>query len=132
MAQPTTIPCENLNELGVRRRRTLGLLGAGGVLALAVGLSGVRAPATAYLLLALPAWAMALGLLQARERTCVRLAALGVRETREGGAVRVEGEELTAVRARARRISLTAVALAIAMGVIAMVLAGFVKGTLLR
>lgn len=128
MSHQTVIDCENLNELGVRRRRTLGFIGLAGALFLVIGLAGVNAPAAAYLLVALPAWAAALGLLQAKRRTCVRLAAMGVKETPDGSAVRVEGEELAEVRRRAARITRTALVIAAASGVAAMVVATLLRG----
>ncbi|MHB0948103.1 MAG: hypothetical protein ACYC3Q_02175 [Gemmatimonadaceae bacterium] len=128
MATIAAVSCENLNTLGVRRRRTIGLVAAGGALAWFAGLVAVRAPAIVFATMAFPAWAAALGLLQARARTCVRLAALGVRET-EGAAPRtVEGEELVAIRARAGRISRRAMIVALVTAALAILLGGIARG----
>ncbi len=127
MVSNAEVSCENLNTLGVRRRRTLGLVGAAGALAWFAGLVAVRAPAIVFATMAFPAWAAALGLLQARERTCVRLAALGVRET-EGAPRRMEGEELVAIRAKAARINRRAMLLALVVAALAILLGGLARG----
>lgn len=127
MATNAVVTCENLNTLGARRRRTLGLVGAAGAVAWFAGLVAVRAPALAFVTVVFPAWSAALGLLQARERTCVRLAALGVAET-EDAPRKVEGEELVAIRAKAGRINRRAILIALVIGAFAILLGGIARG----
>lgn len=127
MATNAVASCENLSARGVRRRRTLGLVGAAGTVAWFAGLVAVRAPAIAFVTVAFPAWSGALGLLQARERTCVRLAALGVRESGEAPR-KMEGGELAAVRAKASRINRRAIVTALVVAVLAIFLGGIARG----
>lgn len=89
---------ENLCARGARRRLVLGVV----CLVAAVVAGGLLiwfdAPRAWRLSLVVPLGIAANAFLEARERTCVVLAALGKREREEGGYARVSDEERTAAR----------------------------------
>ena len=94
----------NITDLGVRRRRSLGV--AGLVLAVggAVAMLALGAPRPWRLVLAVPFGMAALGLLQARERTCVVLTATGSRETDDGGVAPMSTAECAVAKRQSRSI----------------------------
>lgn len=106
----------NLVERGIGRRRGLGVasLVAGAILAAA--LVATHAARGWRALLFVPFVMSANGFLQAREKTCVVLAALGRRETDDGRSYAAIGvEEGTVLRRRAMSIGARAVVIAAAI-----------------
>jgi hypothetical protein len=93
-------------NIGLRQRRWRLVGGALATLAgatLLAALVATDAPRWSRVLVALPFWAGAIGILQHKERTCVHLASRGLRDLGDG-LERMDGEELLAVREQARSI----------------------------
>jgi hypothetical protein len=99
-----------------RRRRLVGGVGLSALGAIAAALLlGFGAARGWRIVLFLPLWAGALGLLQVRERTCVALAARGV-QNMDGGDETIEDPLVLAqVRRQARRVHTRAALLAAAV-----------------
>ena len=74
----------NIGERGARRRRTIGMVWAVIAVVATIALATSDAPRSWRLLLVVPFGLAANGFLQAREKTCVLLGALGKRETPDG------------------------------------------------
>src|SRR5581483_5941374 len=92
---------ENLTARGVDRRRRLGIFAlAVGVLA-AAALIALHAPRWTRGLLVVPFGIGIAGVLQARERTCVALAAVSMREEPDGSYCSVSAADT----GRARRVA---------------------------
>ena len=94
------------------KRRVLGVV----TLTVGVGVAFVLvtagAPRLSRLVVFFPVWLAGLGLLQSREKTCIALAARGVRNL-GAGEERIEDEDLNArLRDKARRINRRALATA--------------------
>jgi hypothetical protein len=104
-----------------RRRRLVGGI-ALLLVAACVGASLVwfGAPRPWRLLVFLPAWAGALGVFQVTAKTCVALAARGLRNMDEGDAEITDPSELEQVRAQSRQVHIRA---ALSAAVIAALLA---------
>jgi hypothetical protein len=106
-----------------RRRRLLGGF-AFLLVAAFVGATLVwfEAPRPWRLLVFLPAWAAALGFFQVSAKTCVALAARGLKNMDVGDEQITDPTELTVVRAQSRRIhiraALTALVLAILLALV--------------
>lgn len=103
----------------------------GGGVALALALVGairillLRFPAVEMFGPGLAFLAAALGYFQAREKTCVFLAAAGQRETDAEGPKRLEREQLVVVKRQAVRVTLKAVGSALAVTALAAALAAW-------
>jgi hypothetical protein len=95
---------------GERKRR---LVGGFFFLAIAVcvGVSLIwfNAPRPWRLLIFLPAWASAIGFFQVRAKTCVALAARGLKNMDAGDAEITDPTELTTVRAQSRGVHIRAI-----------------------
>jgi len=95
---------------GERKRRLVG-----GVFFLAIAVCvGVcliwfNAPRPWRLLIFLPAWASAIGFFQVSAKTCVALAARGLKNLDAGDEAITDPTELTTVRAQSRRVHIHAV-----------------------
>jgi hypothetical protein len=101
----TTQSCiPNIGPRERRRRLVMGVVVGGLTVALAVWLVSAGAPRVWRLLVFVPAWIAALDFLQVRAKTCVLLAAKGVRNMDAGNEAIGEAAELTAVRAQARAV----------------------------
>lgn len=101
--------CSNLTAAGVRQRRMFGVAMALVAVAGAVAAVWLRIPRLARLGLVVPFFLAGLGLLQARARTCVVLAAKDRREGAAGVEPVADPDEaarLRAVGARVIRLSL--------------------------
>ena len=111
----------NIGPRERRKRRMLGLV------ALTVGVSVaflsviLGAPRSLRLIIFLPIWMAGLGLLQAREKTCIALAARGTRNM-DAGEERLDDEALCHdLREKARRINRRALVTAFAITLLALV-----------
>lgn len=123
MPKPECMPNPtNLVERGIRRRHALGVAWLVAGIAVAIVLIAIHAAREWRLLLVVPFAISANGFLQAREKTCVVLAALGKRETNDGRAyANVGAEERAILRRRALGIGAKAVAIAAVVTAIAYV-----------
>jgi hypothetical protein len=102
----------NIGPKGRQQRLRVGLVGVGvSVLATLVVLVSA-APAWSAALLVVPWWVSALGIFQAREQTCVALAAKGQRDL-DSGPEPLPGPEHEAIRRQARRVHVQALAFAL-------------------
>lgn len=84
---------ENITDMGIRRRFRHGVVFAIVSIAAAAILIAAGSPRWTRLLLFFPIALAANGFLQAREKTCVVLGAMGTRETGEGGYARMSAAE---------------------------------------
>ena len=110
----------NIGPGETRKRRVMGVvaLAAGAVLAFALVVVG--APWWSRAVVFFPVWLAALGLLQARERTCVALAARGVCNM-DGGELPLEDERAAReLRDKARRINRRAMLVAALVTLVAL------------
>ena len=110
----------NIGPRETRKRRVMGIaaLAAGAVLAFALVVVG--APWWSRAVVFFPVWLAALGLLQARERTCVALAARGVCNM-DGGELPVEDDGAAReLRGKARRINRRALLVAAVVTLVAL------------
>ena len=103
-----------------RKRRLMGIaaLAAGALLAFALVAMGV--PFWMRAVVFFPIWLAALGLLQARERTCVALAARGVCNMDEGEAPIEDETRARELREKARRINRRAMIIAALVTLVAL------------
>jgi hypothetical protein len=93
-----------------RRRRLVGGLVFLAVAACVAGcLIWFDAPQPWRLLVFLPAWVSAIGFFQVSEKTCVALAARGVKNMDTGDEAITDPRELERVRAQSRRVHIRAV-----------------------
>ncbi|MFL6282178.1 MAG: hypothetical protein ACJ74Q_03315 [Pyrinomonadaceae bacterium] len=110
----------NIGPRERRKRRVMGIaaLAAGAGLAFALVASGVPWWTRAFVFF--PVWLAALGLLQAREQTCVALAARGVCNM-DDGEVSIEDESAAReLRDKARRINRRAILVAALVTLVAL------------
>jgi hypothetical protein len=114
----TCIP--NIGPRERHRRLIVGVVMLGVALTLAAVLVLFGAPRVWRLLVAAPAWIAGLGLFQVKEKTCVALAARGLRNLDQGDERISDAIELRQVRSQSRRVHLEAIAFAVAVVVIVM------------
>jgi hypothetical protein len=105
---------ENITDVGIRRRRQHGVILTVVSIAAAAILIATGSPRWTRLLLFFPIALAANGFLQAREKTCVVLGAMGTRETGDGGYARMPEAECTIARRQATAIVLKDVLIAAA------------------
>ncbi len=110
----------NIGPRERRKRRVMGVaaLGAGAALAFALVVSA--APWWSRVVVFFPVWLAALGLLQAREQTCVALAARGVCNMDAGEAPIEDESAARALREKARRINRRAMLVAAIVTLVAL------------
>ena len=110
----------NIGPRESRKRRVMGLaaLAASALLAFVVVASG--APWWTRVAIFFPVWLAALGLLQARERTCVALAARGVCNMDAGESPVEDAADARELREKARRINRRAMLVAATVTLVAL------------
>ena len=113
-------PAVNIGPRERRKRRVMGIaaLAAGAVLAF--GLVLVGAPWWSRAFVFFPVWLAALGLLQAREQTCVALAARGVCNMDAGESPIEDDDTARELRDKARRINRRALLVAAMVTLVAL------------
>jgi hypothetical protein len=110
----------NIGPGETRKRRVMGVAALAAGAALAFGLVVAGAPWWSRAAVFFPVWLAALGLLQARERTCVALAARGVCNM-DAGELPVEDEPAAReLRDQARRITRRALLVAATVTLVAL------------
>ena len=102
----------NLGPRERRKRLLLGIVSLGIAAAVAFAAVAFEWPRATRLVVFMPLWMAALGLTQARESTCVALAARGACNFDTGERLIENGPVATALRRRARRITRRATMLA--------------------
>lgn len=95
----------NIGKAGRRQRLLIGLVGLGASALASLWLVADGAPRGWRLALFAPWWISWLGVFQAKEQTCVALAARGLRQVGDEPEV-IPASELSAVRRQARRVYL--------------------------
>ena len=113
-------PVINIGPREVFKRRLMGIV----ALLAGIGLSFlsvvINAPRWSRLLVFFPIWLAGLGLFQAREKTCIALAAKGTCNM-DRGEVNVADEKLVEeLRNKARRINLRAIVIAVVVTMVAL------------
>jgi hypothetical protein len=112
----TTVVCPNIGPRERQRRLIGGFFFLSIALCVGVSLIAFNAPRPWRLLIFLPSWASAIGFFQVQAKTCVALAARGLKNMDAGDEPITHPSELEAVRAQSRavhiRAALTAVAVA--------------------
>jgi len=103
---------ENITANGIRRRHRQGVVLAVISIAAAIIMIAIGSPRWMRLFLFVPIAIAANGFLQAREKTCVVLGAMGARETSDGGYERMSSAECTVARRQATSIVLKDVLIA--------------------
>jgi len=116
----TCIP--NIGPRERQRRLVVGVVMLGITVTLAVVLVLFGAPRVWRLLVVAPAWIAGIGLFQVKEKTCVALAARGLRNLDRGDERIVDAIELQQVRAQSRRVHMQAMVFAVAIVVVVMLL----------
>jgi len=105
MTEAAGIACvANIGKAGRRQRLLIGLVGLGACVLASLWLVFEGASRGWRLALLLPWWISLLGVFQAKEQTCVALAARGLREVGSGEPEAIPAGELEAVRRQARRV----------------------------
>lgn len=113
MVSHMTLVCENIGPRQRRRRLSFGIVMLGiAVTAIAV-LAFYDVARPWRILVAAPVFLGLLGVLQARARTCVALAARGLRNMDDGTETVIDPAEISALKGRARRINAQAAALTV-------------------
>ena len=120
-----TDPVANIGPRGCRRRGMMGWIWLALGFAYVAVLSARGAPTAWYAGAAIPFFLGPLGYFQARDRTCVFLAAVGQRNLDEGAQRITDPDELARVRADAMRVWLRAAGAAAALTAIAFSFATF-------
>ena len=121
-AETGTVCIANIGRDERRKRLVIGsvILAFGVVLAAALVLADVALP---WRLIAfVPFWAGGVSVFQVREKTCVALAARGVRNLDRGEEVINDPAELAQVRRQARRVRLEGLALAVGLTLVLLAL----------
>jgi nitrogen fixation protein FixH len=112
----------NIGPRERQRRLVVGVVMLGIAVTLAVVLVMFGAPRVWRLLVVAPAWIAGIGLFQVKEKTCVALAARGLRNLDHGDERIVDAIELQHVRAQSRKVHAEAIAFALAFVVVVLLL----------
>ena len=116
----TCIP--NIGPRERHRRLVVGVIMLGIAVTLAAALVLFGAPRVWRLLIGPPEWIEGLGLFQVKEKTCVALAARGLRNLDQGDERIIDAIELRQVRSQSQRVHAEAIAFAVAIVVVVMLL----------
>jgi hypothetical protein len=115
------VSASNIGPREQRKRRLLGIVALTVGVAMAFVLVVMEAPRPLRAVVFLPIWLAGLGLLQARERTCIALAARGTCNL-DAGEEQIEDEDLIAqLRRKSRLIHRRALVTAAAITVLTLV-----------
>jgi hypothetical protein len=107
--------CENIGPRQRRRRVVIGTLVLAAALLLALGLLHFEVARSWRLSVFVPLFLGSIGLLQVPARTCVKLAAKGVRDMDDGEKPVTDEWERQRLSAQARRVLLQALGVAVAL-----------------
>ncbi|HMF57583.1 MAG TPA: hypothetical protein VK619_14670 [Pyrinomonadaceae bacterium] len=110
-------------NIGPREQRKRSVMGFAALMAgvcLAFALVVMNAPRWSRVSLFFPIWIAALGLFQAREKTCIAMAARGMRNMDEGEETVEDRDEAEGLRMNARRINMRAFVIAIVVTLVAL------------
>ena len=99
----------NIGPRESRKRRVMGIVALVATAGLAFTLVALHAPRALRLTVFFPAWMAALGFFQAREKTCIALAARGMCNLDDGEQTLDDENAATELRAQARRINRRAI-----------------------
>lgn len=111
----------NIGPLEQRKRRVLGVVALTVGVAVAFVLVIYDAPRWSRLVIFFPIWIAGLGLLQAREKICIALAARGTCNLDAGETGIVDGELIEELRRKARQINRRSLITAAAIALLALV-----------
>jgi hypothetical protein len=106
----TTAECPNIGPRERQRRLIGGFVFLSVAVCVGVAVVAFNAPRPWRLLIFLPAWASAIGFFQVRAKTCVALAARGLKNMDAGDEEITNPRELAQVRAQSRRVHILSVA----------------------
>lgn len=111
----------NIGPLEQRKRRLLGIVS----LTVGVGIAFVlvvsEAPRWTRLIIFFPVWIAGLGLIQARDKICIALAARGKRNLDDGEEQIVNNDLIEQLRDKARRTNRRALITAVAVTLVALI-----------
>lgn len=119
--QSPSAPVANIGTRERRKRLIWGIVSFAVGVAIAVLLAAVRAPLVWRLPLFLPFLVAALGIFQARDKTCVKLAARGQRDLDDGPHQITDAAELRWVQRQARSVYVKSVITAAILTVLALI-----------
>lgn len=119
--QPTAF---NLGPREITKRRLLGLVSLAVGVGLAFVLFVLGMPRLTRLVVFFPIWMAGLGLFQAREKTCIALAARGLCNMDQGEVQIEDKATVAALRAKARRINQRALITAAIVTLVTLVFPG--------
>jgi hypothetical protein len=111
----------NIGPRERRRRLIIGIAMFAIAAAVATMLIVSDAPKVWRVFVLLPSWVGALGVVQVKEKTCVALAARGMRNMDSGDERITDAIELDHVKAQSRRVHLQAATLAVALTALVLV-----------
>lgn len=110
----------NIGPREQRKRRLLGIVALTVGVATAFVLIVYDAPRLSRAIIFFPIWIAGLGLMQAREKTCIALAARGMRNMDTGEERVVDEQLIEQLRDQARRINRRALVTALAITILAL------------
>jgi hypothetical protein len=113
-----TATCPNIGPRERQRRLIGGFFFLGIAACVSFGVIAFNAPRPWRLLVFLPAWAAAIGFFQVRAKTCVALAARGLRNMDAGDEQISDPSELEQVRAQSRAVHIRAALTALIVAVV--------------
>ncbi|MGA9996508.1 MAG: hypothetical protein WBP93_13915 [Pyrinomonadaceae bacterium] len=120
MLESTAAEAANIGPREQRKRRVMGIVALAAGAALVFVLVAWNEPRWLRLFVFFPIWIAALGFFQAKEKTCIALAARGVCNM-DQGEENIEDEQVAAeLRARARRINRRSLMAAIVVTMVAL------------